>query len=124
MPPKISKAEWEVMNVVWTGAPLTATQIFEALPAGHGWKQKTVNTFLARLVDKGVLKADKSGRAHVFSARLSREKCVRSESESFLKQVFAGAAGDLVLHFCANADLTDEEIRELEELLKTKKEGK
>ena len=48
MTPRISSAEWEVMSVVWDSAPVTATEVFEALPADRGWKQKTVNTFLAR----------------------------------------------------------------------------
>jgi BlaI family penicillinase repressor len=124
MPPKISSAEWEVMNVIWSRDRLTATEIFAALPAGHGWKQKTVNTFLTRLVDKGVLLADKRERAFVYTARVSREKCVQQEGESFLQRVFAGATGDLVLHFCARANLTPDEIRELEKLLKSKKAGK
>lgn len=121
MPPKISSAEWDVMSVVWAKAPVTATDVFEALPAGHGWKQKTVNTFLTRLVDKGVLKVDRKEKAFVYTARLPREKCVQSESESFLQRVFRGATGDLVKHFCAQADLTPEQIEELEQLLKSKK---
>ncbi len=121
MPPKISSAEWDVMSVIWAKAPVTATQVFEALPAGHGWKQKTVNTFLTRLVEKRVLAVDKTGKAHVYSARLAREKCVQSESDSFLQRVFRGATGDLVKHFCADADLTTDEIRELEQLLRDKK---
>ena len=121
MAPKISSAEWDVMSVVWAKAPVTATDVFEALPAGHGWKQKTVNTFLTRLVDKGVLKVDRKEKAFVYTARLPREKCVQSESESFLQRVFRGATGDLVKHFCAQADLTPEQIEELEQLLKTKK---
>jgi BlaI family transcriptional regulator, penicillinase repressor len=124
MTPKISSAEWEVMSVVWDKAPVTATDVFEALPPGHGWKQKTVNTFLTRLVEKGVLKVDKKEKAFVYTARLPREKCVQSESESFLQRVFRGATGDLVKHFCAHADLTPEEIRELEQLLKAKKGGR
>lgn len=124
MPPKISSAEWEVMNVIWSKAPLTAVEIFDALPSGHGWKQKTVNTFLTRLADKGVVAADKRERAHIYTARVSREKCVQSEGESFLQRVFDGATGDLMLHFCARADLTPAEIRELEQLLKSKKAGK
>ena len=111
------------MNVIWAQAPRTATEIFAALPAGHGWKQKTVNTFLARLVDKGFLAADTSERAFTYTARRSREKCVQRESESFLQRVFDGATGELVLHFAARADLTPEEIRELEQLLKSKKAG-
>lgn len=121
MPSKISSAEWEVMTVVWEKAPVTATDVFAALPAGHDWKQKTVNTFLARLVEKDVLSVDRTGKAHVYRAKLQREKCVQSESDSFLQRVFRGATGDLVLHFCARADLTDAEIRELEQLLKSKK---
>ena len=112
------------MRVIWAEAPLTATEVFDALPPGHGWKQKTVGTFLTRLVDKGVLAADRREKAFVYAARLSREKCVQVEGESFLRRVFHGATGDLVLHFTARANLTPDEIRELEQLLKSKKAGK
>ncbi|HVU31798.1 MAG TPA: BlaI/MecI/CopY family transcriptional regulator [Planctomycetaceae bacterium] len=121
MSPKISSAEWEVMTVIWDQAPVTATDVFAALPPGHGWKQKTVNTFLARLVEKGALTVDKTGKAHVYRAKLPRAKCVQQESDSFLQRVFRGATGDLVLHFCSHAKLSDEEIRELEHLLESKK---
>ena len=112
------------MSVVWAKAPLTATEVFDALPSGHGWKQKTVNTFLTRLVNKGVLAANKKEKAFVYTPRVAREKCVQIESASFLQRVFQGATGDLVLHFCEQADLTAEEIRELEQLLKARKTRK
>jgi BlaI family transcriptional regulator, penicillinase repressor len=124
MPPKISSAEWEVMNVIWEKQPLTATEVFEALPAGHGWKQKTVNTFLARLVEKRVLEADKDGKAFVYTARVAHEESVKIEGASFLQRVFRGATGDLMLHFCEKAELSREEILELEQLLKKKKTRK
>src|SRR5688572_3223175 len=124
MAPRISSAEWDVMSVVWAKKRATATEVFEALPEGHGWKQKTVNTFLTRLVDKGVLTVDRKEKAHVYAARVPREKCVQSESESFLQRVFRGATGDLVKHFCSQADLTAEQIQELELLLKAKKARK
>jgi BlaI family penicillinase repressor len=124
MPPRISNAEWDVMSVVWAKEPLTAQEVFSALPSGHGWKQKTVNTFLARLVNKGVLAVDKREKAHVYTARVPREKCIQAESDSFLKRVFHGATGDLVLHFCERADLTADEICELEQLLRERKSRK
>ena len=105
------------MSVVWAKAPVTASDVFAALPAGHGWKQKTVNTFLTRLVDKGVLRVDKREKAFLYTARVPREKCVQSESDSFLQRVFRGATGDLVKHFCARPDLSEDDIRELEQLL-------
>jgi BlaI family transcriptional regulator, penicillinase repressor len=121
MPPKISKSEWDVASVVWSKGPSTATEVFDALPSGHGWKQKTVNTFLTRLVGKGVLAADKREKAFVYTARLAREKYVQAESKSFLQRVFRGETGDLLLHFCEQANFTPEEIRELEQLLKAKR---
>lgn len=124
MAPKISSAEWEIMSVVWERQPITAVAVFAALPPGHDWRPKTVNTFLKRLVDKGVLHAEKKERAFVFTARIPRERCVRSESDSFLKRVFRGATGELVMHFCDGAELSDTEIEELEEMLRAKKARK
>ncbi|MDO8545699.1 MAG: BlaI/MecI/CopY family transcriptional regulator [Opitutaceae bacterium] len=124
MPPKISESEWEVMNTLWAKSPRTAAEVFAALPAGHGWHPKTVNTFLARLAAKGVVRISKEGNVNVYSARLRRDECVAREGRGFLERVFRGAAGPMLLHFCEQADLTAEEIRELEKLLRKKKPKK
>ena len=121
MPSKISPAGWEVLNLLWDKAPATAAEIFEALPKGREWHVKTVNTFLARLVDKGVLQVRREGRSNVYVPRRTREQCVQAEGESFLNRVFRGAFGPMLLHFVENADLSAEEIRDLQRLLKKKK---
>lgn len=121
MTPKISASEWEVMNVLWARQPLTAPEVMAALPPETKWAQKTVNTFLARLVEKGAVTATRQGKANLYSPALTREECVASEGESFLERVFRGAAGSLVLHFCEHAELSASEIRELEAVLKAKK---
>ena len=121
MKPKISSAEWEVMNAVWARHPVTAAEVFAALPAGHAWAQKTVNTFLARLVEKGVLNVTKDGNINVYSPLLRREQGVAQESRHFMQRVFQGAAGPLLVHFCEQATLSKEEIQELQDLLRKKK---
>jgi BlaI family penicillinase repressor len=123
MKPKISSAEWEVMNVVWDRSPVTALEVYNALPHA-GWKQKTVNTFLTRLGEKGVLKVTKDGNLNLYAPRLERKDCVTHEGDSFLQRVFGGAPASLMMHFCERADLTPEEIRQLERILKAKKAGK
>ena len=121
MTPKISAAEWEVMNVVWDHAPITAPEIFPLLPADHQWALKTVNTFLARLVEKGILAANRSGKANIYTPLVPREACITAESDSFLQRVFKGATGELMLHFVENADLSDADIAELQTMLRQKK---
>jgi BlaI family transcriptional regulator, penicillinase repressor len=83
-----------------------------------------VNTFLARLATKGVVRITKEGNVNLYSARVGRDECVAREGRGFLERVFHGAAGPMLLHFCEKADLTPEEIRELEKLLKKKKAKK
>src|SRR5688500_1010630 len=115
---KISPAEWEVLDVLWDKAPATAAEVVAALPQDKSWHPKTVNTFLARLVDKGVLSVRREGKSNVYETLKSREQCIRAEGESFLNRVFRGAFGPMLLHFVEQADLSPEEIRELERVLK------
>lgn len=121
MPNKISSSEWEVMNVVWERRTVTAAEVWAALPPANRWAQKTVNTFLTRLVAKGVLQADKLGNVNVYKPAVSRDQCVRSESKAFLERVFRGAAGPLILHLCESEPLSHQEIQQLEKLLKAKR---
>ncbi len=118
--PSISESEWSVASVVWNEGGLTASEIADRLPAEIQWKLKTVNTFLARLVAKGVLVVERDARAFRYQAKIPRERCVRAESASFLQRVFGGAAAPLLVHFCETADLSDDEIAELRRILKKK----
>ncbi|MGA3171502.1 MAG: BlaI/MecI/CopY family transcriptional regulator [Chthoniobacteraceae bacterium] len=115
--PKISAAEWEVLNIVWDRGSATAPEVYEALSRRTGWHQKTVNTFLTRLAEKGVLAIRREGKTNLYSPKISRRQCVRRESESFLQRVFRGASGSLLAHFCEKADLTDEEVAQLQATL-------
>ena len=120
----ISDSEWVVASIVWEKEGLTATEITERLDAGVKWKLKTVNTFLTRLVAKGVLEAERDGRAFRYHALMPREHCVRAESRSFLKRVFGGAVEPLLVHFCETTELTSEEIASLRDLLNKKTPAK
>jgi len=120
MIPRISSAEWDVMNAVWLNSQPTAAQVHASLPPGRRWKQKTVNTFLARLAAKKVLKVTKRGNMNIYSPLLSREECVTSEGDSFLRRVFQGATGPLLLHFCERTELSGDDIKKLKQILRVK----
>lgn len=124
MAPRISSAEWQVLDALWERAPATAAEIYAALGTDPGWHLKTVNTFLARLADKGVLAVRRDGKANVYAPLYSREQCVRRESETFLQRVFGGAAGPLLVHFCERADLSDSEIAQLRQILDKRTAGR
>jgi BlaI family penicillinase repressor len=122
MPPThISDAEWQVMQVIWERKAATAADVIAALAPRTGWQHRTVRTLLARLVDKGVLAAEADGKRYIYHPLLSRAKCVRRESESFLKKVFVGDTAELLAHFVSTGTISPEQIEHLKRLLDEKR---
>jgi len=122
--PSISDAEWEVMNVLWDQSPLMANEVVERLAGRKGWSPRTVKTLLNRLVGKRALEFKAQGKRYLYRPAVGREQCVRAESRSFLSRVFAGSAGPMLVQFVSQADLTPDEIAELQRVLKAKGKGK
>lgn len=114
---RISEAEWEVMEILWGEAPLSALAVAKRLAATHDWKHQTVRTMLARLVNKGALTYRAEGNRHYYQPALTRESCVQQEGYSFLRRVFGGATPELVAHFVQNERLTAKQIEELRTLI-------
>ena len=122
--PRISESEWDILSILWKKSPLTAAQVFASLP-GRAWKLNTVRTFLARLEKKGAIRAEERAEsAKEFVPVVSRQACVRDESESFLARVFEGGAGALLLHFAKSKRLSAAELAELESILAQKRKEK
>jgi BlaI family transcriptional regulator, penicillinase repressor len=118
--PRVSEAEWEVMRILWDRHPRTAAEVIEALGADREWSDRTVKTLLSRLLKKGVLTHEIEGRRYLYRPRLTRDRCVRAEGESFLKKVFGGATSPLLAHFVKQGKLSPDEIAELRDLLRDK----
>ena len=116
---RISEAEWEVMEVLWRRSPATAAEVISALET-TSWAPTTIRTMLTRLVEKKVLGMKKQEGGLTFRPLLDRDECVRRESESFLERVFGGATNPLLVHFVNRANLSAEEVRELQRILRTK----
>ena len=114
---RISPAEWQVLDALWDRSPATAAEVFAALGSETSWHFKTVNTFLARLVEKKAVGVHRAGNVNLYTVLVTRAECVRQESDTFLQRVFRGAAGPMLAHFCEQAKLSDAEIAGLRKIL-------
>jgi len=117
---RITRAEWEVMTVVWEQAPAAASTIAGLLEAKKQWTLATVRTLLSRLVRKGALEQRQEGKRFVYTPMVSMADCVRWESESFLDRVLGRTPSATILHLVRNADLSRQDIQELRRLLREK----
>ncbi len=119
--PRISEAEWEVMEVVWAAGSVTANEVSDRLKGRRAWKPKTVQTLLRRLVDKRALTYEREGRAYRFRATVSAEDCRHEVSRSFLRRVFGGQVAPFLSTLVEKDDLTSEEIEKLRAILEEKR---
>ncbi len=118
MPPlKISDAEWDVMQVVWTLKKATAAEVIDELAEAKEWNHRTIRTLLGRLVEKGALTAQTAGNRNVYKAAISRAQCVKLESSSFLEKIFGGDVNSLLAHFIRDPQVSAEDLAELQKLL-------
>ncbi|EGW37005.1 BlaI/MecI/CopY family transcriptional regulator [Desulfosporosinus sp. OT] len=120
--PKISEAEWEVMRIFWSKAvPCTANEIVDALWSFSDWKPNTVKTLITRLVKKGALGFREERRIYWYYPLITENKCIRSETKSFVKRVFGGAIKPMLVTFLQEEKLSQEEIEELKRILEERK---
>ncbi len=117
---RISEAEWLVMLLLWEKSPRTAAEICGALTQERPGSEKTVRTYINRLVEKGALRCETSGKEYRFSPSVNRDECVHEESKNFLTRVFRGMTLPLLAHFIESSELTEADIAELKRIVASK----
>ncbi len=114
----LGSAELEVLKSLWEVGPATVREVLGHLhDRGRMVAYTTVQTLLTRLELKRFVSSDKSDLAHVFRARVSRERVTRSRLKTLVEQMYDGAAGPLVLQLLRTERLTQAEIEELQKLI-------
>ncbi|PKM86479.1 MAG: transcriptional regulator [Firmicutes bacterium HGW-Firmicutes-12] len=119
----LSDGEWKLMNSLWEKAPRTIAQLVSALKEDTGWTKGTIFMMLSRMVSKGAVRFDSSGRSKLFYPVLKKEDAAFYETENFLSKVYGGSVGMMVASMAGQKTLTQEDINELYAILReTEKE--
>ena len=113
---RVSESEKLVMEILWQESPLSGVDVVARL-SDQDWNEKTVKTFLNRLVNKKVLSYQKDGRRYLYSPLVEREDFLAQESSGFLNKVFKGDMQELLATFVQNKQLSQKELNYLRELL-------
>jgi len=74
-------------------------------------------TLLNRLVNKGALGFEKKSRAYHYYPLVTEAECAKAERRSFLQRVYGGSPKPMLAHFLKEAELSEEEIKELKRIL-------
>ena len=115
---RISEAEHAVMEALWRNSPLTAAEVSDRVAPERGWSLATVKTLLSRLVAKKAVATAPDGRRFLYSPAIERTDYVDGESRRLVDRLFGGRAAPLLVHLVESEALSDEDIAEIERLIR------
>jgi BlaI family penicillinase repressor len=92
-------------------------QIRERLPSGKKPAYNTVQTLLSRLEQKGYLKHNIDGKAHVYVPAVKQKEVIKTTVGDFLGRLFGGDPKPLVQFLAEDGKIDEEDINRLRELI-------
>ena len=105
------------MKMLWAGQPQTLAELVTDLNADTGWSRATIFMMLKRLIAKGAVTMDDSGKFQKYSAAITYSDVEPEETESFLSKVYGGSVGMMVSNLVGRGALSEQEIQELKAIL-------
>ena len=118
---QISDAEWQVMKIIWMQGEQTSSDLIRVLAERFDWSKSTIQTLLARLVEKECLTRKKEGKSFVYSALLtldqSRDLLVQDIKDKVCSRRIKNLLADLIVE----CDFTLVDLEDLEAVISEKK---
>lgn len=118
-PPQPTKAELEILRVLWALGPSTVRRVHEIL---RDTQEKdtgytTVLKLLQNMTEKGLVRRDESTRTHVYEAGISQKRTQRDLLRDLMDRAFGGSAASLVTQALNLKRTSPEELAEIRKLL-------
>ena len=118
---QISDAEWQVMKIIWMQGEQTSTDLIRVLAERFDWSKSTVQTLLARLVEKECLTRKKEGKSFVYSALLTLDQSRDLLVQDIKDKVCSRRIKQLVSDLIVGCDFTLADLADLEAVISKKK---
>ena len=118
---QISDAEWQVMKIIWMQGEQTSTDLIKVLEKRFSWSKSTIQTLLARLVEKECLTREKQGKSFIYSALLTQEDSRKLLVQDIKDKLCSRRIKHLVAELVEECDFTLADLKGLEEVISKKK---
>ena len=114
---ELTGSEWTIIKAVWENEPCTAPAVQEALFKQTEWTYSTVRTFMDRMVAKGLLKAEKTGKLSMYRSATTQAKARRGELLYALKHAFDGALAPMVQCLLDTKTVSSDELDQIKQMI-------
>ena len=118
---QISDAEWQVMKIIWMQGEQTSSDLTRVLAERFDWSKSTIQTLLARLVEKECLTRKKEGKFFVYSALLTLDQSRDLLVQDIKDKVCSRRIKNLLADLITECDFTQADLEDLEAVISEKK---
>jgi predicted transcriptional regulator len=115
--PSVGPGELKVLNYVAEKGPLTVREVADTLGVELGVGLTTIQQMMDRLRHKGLLAREKASGPFKYRAVRAKEDVIRSVIGKFVQESLGGSVSPFVRYLAEAEDLSEDDIRELNELL-------
>lgn len=116
--PKLSKLEYQIMEVLWEKGEPSLREIQDAFPKDQRPAYTTIQTMVYRMEAKGVVRrVKKVGNFHLFAATITPDAAQRRLIDDLLA-VFGGRSQLLMAHLIQGGKLSLADVKEAEKMLR------
>jgi BlaI family transcriptional regulator, penicillinase repressor len=117
-----TKAETEILQVLWKLGPSTVRQVYDELGKETGYT--TILKIMQNMAEKGLVTRDESERTHVYKPAQSAEKTRRHLIRDLIDRAFNGSAMELVVQALSSQKASPGDLQELRKILDQLEKGK
>lgn len=118
----LSENEWYIMQVLWEKSSASLRELCDALSESKGWTKHAISSFLKRMLEKGAISVDESGKVKKYIAVWNKDETILEETQSIMERVYKGNLLLMVSNAVKEQKMTKEEIEELKSMLDSMEE--
>jgi predicted transcriptional regulator len=112
-----TKSELEILQVLWTHGPSPVRFVMEEINNIRELNYTATLKLMQLMVDKGILKRDKSKMQHIYYPAEDEKKVKAHLLDRFLESVYNGSTSSLILQLAQNKKTSKEDLKKMKEVL-------
>ncbi len=110
-------AELAILRVLWERGPSTVRQVHEILSKVRLNVYTTTLKLMQIMADKGLVRRDKSQRAHVYQPVFTEAETQKRLVGDLLERAFSGSTASLLMQALSAKEASAEELAQIREIL-------
>ena len=111
----IRNSELKVMEVLWETGEVPASQLYRILEERINWKKSTTYTVLDKCIEKRFIERVEPN--FICRPIINKEEIQSAKISDLLSDFFSGSKSDFVRAFFKEDNLTEKDVKKLEDII-------